>query len=281
VSDLVPQLRRFSSDDADRFQTSFIINAHIELSISIAQVLVSYECSNDKERAQLDQTKESFWNINGTSDYPIMSEILQWFYPNYQGIHRVYIQCFPAMARLAVYKTALRQNEKALCGFVRHISKNYDSDVQLAATECILEAWKGAGTFSGLCDAYSPLIHSEVSMARTIAYNNLSSYLDKYFYDAGHLHNQKTFWTLLNLLQHYSPASFLEQPAPKEGELAARIKFGAWLSVAAFHSSKQINWDAFEKGVFRLWSHRLTWGGEASNVSFPISHVFFNTSKHS
>lgn len=106
-------------------------------------------------------------------------------------------------------------------------------------------------------------------MARTIAYNNLSNYLDKYFSDTSHLDNQKTFWTLLNLLSHYSPASFLEQPVHRERELAARIKFGAWLSVAAFQSSNQINWDAFEKGVFRLWSHWLTRGGEASNVSLP------------
>jgi hypothetical protein len=237
--------------------------------------------------------KFQFWYIDEASYHPTMPEILQWFYPNYLEDPTKYTHCYPSMARVAVYQLALRGNHRALGGFLTHLAE-YDIDVQCAALTCISEAWKLVGEFSGLCKAQYAQLNSKFSAVRTIAFNNLSNNLDSSFSRISHLEDQQTVQSLLTMLPLCSfdsfvgkavlgkpelcptNSSFMEQGLVGEQELCARVKFVAWLCVAAFHSTSDIDMKAFKTKTLALWGHWLTWGSASSNVSLPFCHQPFN-----
>jgi hypothetical protein len=247
-------LQKLSSDDAQKYKSPIIINSHVELSVAIADVLVLYKYANEEERAQLHSTKSNFWNIAGDFNHPRMSEILGWFYPGYPGNHRAYVQCFPAMARIAVYMTALRRDPQGLSDFVQHISA-YGTDVQVAAFECIPEA--------------------SSHTLRVVAYNNVSELLENL--SAPPTEWKQIFRDLLETADQFSTVSFLErqQGTPGQAEACCKIKLGAWVSVAAFYHYAEGDPDfaEFKQHPFKIWSHWLTHGLGADNVSILLKRI--------
>lgn len=252
-----------------------IINGHVELYIGIAKALVSYETPNDEERTQIDQMK-TIWKINGNFYRPRMPEILQWFYPNHLEDPAHFVSCYPSMGRLAVYQTALRGDHQALGDLLSHLS-DYDDDVQLAALECVSDAWERVGKFSGLCEALHNRMISGSSAVRTLAFNNLANHLDHSFSRTSQQEQQESVKTILTMVPHYSGSlsmkqALVEQVFLGEQELCAQIRFGAWLSVALYHSISDLDVDTFKAVTFRLWSHWLTWGSASTNVSLRFSY---------
>jgi hypothetical protein len=252
-----------------------IINGYVELYVAIAKALVSYETFNDEERAQVDQMK-TIWKINGDSYRPRMPEILQWFYPNHLEDPTYFDSCYPSMGRLAVYQTALRGDHQALGGLLLHLS-DYSDDVQVAALECVSDAWKRVEKFSGLCEALNTQMKSESSAVRTLAFNNVSNYLDHSFSRTSQRERQESVKTLLAMAPHNSGSlsikqALVDQAFLGEQELCAKIRFGAWLSVAAYHSSSDLEMDALKRETFKLWSHWLTWGSASTNVSLDFRY---------
>src|SRR5450756_1413616 len=65
---------------------------------------------------------------------------------------------------------------------------------------------------------------------------------------------------------------FVERAFLGEQEFCARVKFVAWLCVAAFHPNSNIDANAFKNKnkTLALWSHWLTWGSASGNVSLPF-----------
>jgi hypothetical protein len=245
------------------------------MSIAIADGLVSCENPNDKERENLDRTR-AMWSTNSGTSPPGIKEILHWFHPNYVEDKTRYTHCYPALARLAVYKMALSRNHQALGGFLSHIS-DYGADVQLSALESISHAWRHAGKFSELCKAQHSQMNSKVSEIRTATYTNLTELLEGSSRRTSHLDDKETVRALLSMLPSFSSSAFAEQALAGEQELCARIKIGAWLFAAASHSSSDIDMTAFEKDNFKFWSHCVTWGSASSNVSL---RPFFSDVKH-
>jgi hypothetical protein len=208
------------------------------------------------------------WNFTWDSSYPRMSEILEWFHVNHLEDPTKYDLCYGPMARLAVYQMALRGNHQELGGLLSHL-REYGTDVECAALNAVSEAWKGVGKFAGLYHAQYSQINSTSTALRTIAYNNLSSHLDNSFSRTSDFEDQLTVQTLLSIVPCCSKSWYVKQGLGEE-ELCARIKFGAWLSVAAFHSTSDTDFVAFEKNSFRLWSNWVIWGSASSSVSVDI-----------
>jgi hypothetical protein len=251
--------------------------------VTVAEVLISYETSNEEENEQLCQMKFQLWNIDRESSHPTMPDIFHWFYPNYLGDPKKYIHCYASMARVGVYQIALRGNRPALGGFLSHLSE-YGVDVQCAALNCISSAWRD-GAFSELWEAQQVQLNSKSSKVRTLAFNNLTKNLDNYFSRISELEDQRTVQTLLKMLPHCSldplmkegilrnsepgitESLFVEQILLGEQEFCARVKFVAWLCVAAFHPTSDIDMNSFEDKTLAPWSHWLTWGSASSNVS--------------
>jgi hypothetical protein len=270
-------LPKLSADDAQKYKSPIIINSHIELSVAIAQVLVRFEYANDEERAKLDATKANFCKIAGDFNYPWMPKILGWFYPGYpENYRRAYVQCFPAMARIAVYMTALRRDVQGLGDFVQEIL-SYGDGVRVPAFECIPEAWKHGGSLSALLKINSTAMGLSSPTLKVVAYNNVSELLENL--SAPPSEWNRIFRKLLEKADLFSKVSFLEQKqgTPGQAEACCKIKLGAWVSVAAFsHYAKgDPDFAEFRQHPFAIWSHWLTHGLGADNVSLLLKRISF------
>lgn len=213
----------------------------------------------------LDRTRSRFWNIDGDTYYPKMSELLQWFYPNYRQKPSTLVQCFPALARIAVFTTALRRNEEALEVFLQHIT-SFDVDVQVAALKSIPEAWKYNWTLPRLCQAHMNSTQSPSHEIRTTTYNNVSTILDTSYTTANEVDKKQTCEILLTMAQNFIPA-LVDQPG--RDEVCSDIKFGGWIALAMFNSTtiSKADRDVFQRGPFLVWSVLLTCGASATSVS--------------
>jgi len=272
VFELIPRLQKLSSDDADEFASPIITNGHIEISIAIADGLVSYETPIGEEREYLDRTK-AIWSTSSSTS-PSMKEYLHWFHPNHVEDKTKYEHCYSALARLAIYQMALSRNHQALGGFLSKLSR-YGTDVQASTLECVSRAWKQAGKFSELFKAQHSQMHSNNSAIRTATYISLTEILENPRHTSP-LVDKETVRVLQSMLPAYSRSAFEEQALFGEQELCARIRIGAWLFAAASRSCSDTEVVVvFEKENFKYWTHWLLWGSASSNVSLYSSHFFF------
>jgi hypothetical protein len=173
---------------------------------------------------------------------------------------------------------ALRRDDQGLSDFVQHIS-NYGTDVQIAAFECIPEAWKHGGSLSALLKINSTALCLSSHTLRVVAYHNVSELLEN-------LSAPPTEWKqilrdLLETADQFSTVSFLEQQQGTSGQAEAccKIKLGAWVSVAAFYHYAEGDPDfaEFKQHPFTIWSHWLTHGLGAYNVSPLIKWKFLKS----
>jgi len=180
------------------------------------------------------------------------------------------------MARIAVYMMALRRDDQGLSDFVQHISK-YGTDVQVAAFECIPQAWKHGGSLSALLKINSTAMGLSSPTLKVVAYNNVSELLENL--SAPPTEWNRIFRKLLEKADLFSKVSFLEQKqgTPGQAEACCKIKLGAWVSVAAFsHYAKgDPDFAEFRQHPFAIWSHWLTHGLGADNVSLLLKRISF------
>lgn len=185
------------------------------------------------------------------------------------------MQCFPALARFAVFMTALRQDEEALELFSQYIPK-LSNNVQVAALEAIPEAWKFNWTLHRRCRTYMSATKSESHELRTIAYNNLATTLDTHYSYADASERDKVHQILFFLGQNIIPAHV--KHAGREG-LSSDIKFGAWIALGVLNSSTapKVERDLFLRSKFQVWSFLLTKCSSANSVSlicqYPSPHM--------
>jgi hypothetical protein len=233
-------------------------------------ILVSWsdESSNYEEKSRLDRTKTKFYDIN--SALTKNEELLQHFYPNASNSSISFAQCKPALARLAVWVTALRNNHQALLDFLLNIIPQ-DAELAMVSLECIPNAWERVGTLSGLCEAYLVAINSSQSAeVRCIARTKLAELLDRSFsrFDS---ENEKTFQVLLRMLKNSVP----RRHTLPQNLLCAKIRTAGWILMAAFNSISGPDFEAFEE-EFKVWGYWLTLGGSASIVRIQCVHCLLN-----
>lgn len=259
--DVIPILRRIVILDA-RFKSSVIVTNHIEIFNTVALILLSSsdEKSSHEEKLRLDQTKIRFTDITWHLDIPTIEGVLPQFYPDVSGSSISFVQSYPALTRLAVYATALRNDHRTLLAFLQYITVK-NARLAIVALECMPIAWKHVGTLSELSEACLVAIRSSSSAeVRSVARITLAELLDQSF-SRSDLGNEKIFQLLLKILQStFRPTRHFTQ-----NWLRARIKIAGWIFVAAFNSTSEVAFKDFEEG-FRVWGSWLNSGGATSSV---------------
>jgi hypothetical protein len=209
---------------------------------------------------RLNRVKIKFCDLNWHLDpkFPTIEEILEQFYPNFPQNNRSIDKCYPSLARLAVYATALRNDQKSLIKFLQYIGQKNEG-LSLAAVKCIPDVWERVGTLPGLCEAYCTVIRTTRSVdVRDVARINLSELLDQWFSQT-YPDNEEIYQNILNLL----PISFTRCDNTQQKALIARITLGGWVWVAAFNSANDVDFEV----DFKVWGYWLTWGTAADAVS--------------
>jgi hypothetical protein len=268
VLDVIPKLRENFIQDA-RFKSPFIVTNHVEIFNTVALILLS--CSEDssshEEKLQLEREKIKLSDIIWHLDPLTIEGILSKFYPDFpDSLTTPFAQCYPALTRLAVYTTALRNDHNALLAFLRYITQK-DARLAMVAVGCVLNAWNHVGTPSGLCEAYSVVLGSSHSAeVRSVARINMAELLDQSF-SLFDLDNEKIFQSLLKILQN----TFRPRRNATQNWLRARVKIAGWIFVAAFNSTSNVAFKEFEQ-EFRVWGSWLNSGGAASNVRATCVH---------
>jgi hypothetical protein len=223
--------------------------------------------SSNEEKLRLDHTKIKFTEITWHLKFPTIEGILPQFYPDASSSSMSFAQCYPALTRLVVYATALRNDHRALLAFLRYIALK-DDGLTLVALECIPNAWKCFETFSGLCEACLVALRSSHSgEVCYVARITVAELLDQSF-SRSNVDKETIFQALLKILQN----TFLLRPNFRQKWLRARIKLGGWIFVAAFNSTSDVAFENFEK-EFKVWGSWLAFGGAASSVR---AHMFIN-----
>lgn len=260
--DLFPVLKRTAAEDAARFKNFAIVTNHIEICNTAARIFLSWsdDSSDYKEKLRLDRIKNKFCGLNWHLEFPTLEEILEQFYPNFPQTTSSLSQCYPSLTRLAVYATAMRNDQNGLLTFLRYLTQEQDQLVE-AAVDCIPTAWNCVGALPGLCEAYCTAIrYTRSKEVHYVARINLAKLLDRSF-SQNDPDNEKIFQMLIKLFPTLFPG---DRRLSKTG-LIARTTLGGWALVAAVNSTSEIDLEDFKAG-FKVWGCWLTWGVAASTV---------------